>query len=241
MAHVQERYSRLWYPRDPTVDKISSQKMFIDNIHAMEAFALSIMQNVHQSVQTLDDLKAIDTSDATLFKTGMLVMVHEYGLYSFNRSSTADESYAVVAPTVGSGRWITTQVTDIALSPRQVNTNADLDALMTSMITQMSNNSTKFLMVRGLGGTEPPLYGGAAHIIMNKSDNLYATATMILYNHDRIALYYTRTRYDGIWGRWVTLPYLDANGKIPVSQLPVTYVANATVIDEVEVVNGEVD
>lgn len=242
MAHVQEEYSGLWYPQDLALDKINSQKMFADNIHATEAFALSTMQKVHRSVQTLDDLKAIDTSDATLFKTGMLIMVHEYGLYSFNRNSTADESNAVVAPTTGIGRWITTQTTDIALTPRLVNTTAELDTLLASMLEQMSPNSIKFAIVKVINETGFPLYGGTGHITIYKPENsLYASVTMIIYNHNWVTLHYTRTRYNGTWGRWVMLPYLDENGKIPVSQLPATYVSNATVIDESEVINLEVE
>lgn len=82
--------------------------MFVDNINALELFAQSILQNVHQSVQSLDELRAIDTSDRTIFKTGMLIMLNGYGIYSFNRDSTADESHAVVVPTTGGGRWIAT-------------------------------------------------------------------------------------------------------------------------------------
>jgi hypothetical protein len=221
MAHIQSKYAGLWKPQDLTLDKISSQKMFIDNIDATDNFAKVTMQKMHASVKSLTELRAINTSDTVLFSTGMLIMVQENGIYSFNRSSTADDdNNAIIAPTTGGGRWITTQGTDIALSQRYVNSTAELDTLLTTIITQMSPSSVKFLVVRGLGGTEPPLYGGAGHITIHKNDNLYATVTMIMYNHDRIALYYTRTRYDGIWGRWVTLPYLDANGKIPVSQLP---------------------
>ena len=83
----------------------------------------------------------------------------------------------------------------------------------------MSNNSFKFIIVDGLADTYP-LYGGVGHIIMHKTSNLYATVTMITYNSDRIARQFTRTRFDGIWGRWVSLPFLDASGKIPLDQLP---------------------
>ena len=137
MAHVQTAHLKLWKPQDLVVDKISSQKMFVDNIDMLEEFARSVLQNVHQSVQTLNDLKAINTSDTTIFKTGMLIMVHEYGIYSFNRDSTATESNAVVAPTTGGGRWITTAPTDLALTPRQVSTNTELDTLLTNILTQM--------------------------------------------------------------------------------------------------------
>ena len=229
MAHIQTTYAQLWKPQDLSIDKISSQKMFVDNINQTENIILSLLQNVHQSVKTLSELRAIDTTDATLFKTGMLIMVHEYGMYQFNRASTADESNAVVKPTIGVGRWITTTPTEIALAPIAVNTTAELDALLTNMVNQMTPSSIRFTMIRGLGGTEAPLYGGVGHATIYKSsDGAYATVTMIMYNHDYVALYYTRTRYGNVWGRWVTLPYLDENGKIPFSQLP-SGVLNASI------------
>lgn len=106
MAHTQTEYLGLWKPQSLSIDKISSQKMFIDNIVAMEEFGKSILKNVHQSVNTLTELKAIDTSDTEIFKTGMLIIVSELGAYIFNRDSKATESNDVVAPTVGGGRWI---------------------------------------------------------------------------------------------------------------------------------------
>lgn len=241
MAHVQEKYSGLWYPQDPTVDKISSQKMFIDNIHAMEALALSTMQNVHKSVQTLDDLRAIDTSDATLFKTGMLVMVHEYGLYSFNRNSTATASNAVVIPTVGPGRWIATMPTDIAFTPIEVQSNEDLNTRLESILANMSDHSMKFFILRMTTAFQP-FEGGTIHMTMYKVSNLYASIMCTVYNSDRVARVYTRARYDGIWGGWVMLPFLDVNGKIPVSQLPSTYIAyDVTVMDESLLASLEVE
>lgn len=222
MAHIQTPYLNLWHPQDLAVDKINSQKMFVDNIDTIEDFAKVTMQKVHQPVQNLAALRAIDTSDTTLFTTGMLIMVYEYGMYYFDRNSTADESNAIVAPTTGGGRWITTQITDIALSPREVANAAALDTLLTNTVEyNMSPNSIKFLLVKGM--TEfNPLYGGTAHVIINKVSNLYASLTLTMYNDNRITKQLTRARYDGIWGRWVTVPFLDANGKIPVDQLPVT-------------------
>lgn len=108
MAHIQTNYLKLWKPQDLSIDKISSQKMFVDNIDSLESFAQSILQNAHQPVNTLTELKDINTSDRTIFKTGMLIMVNGYGIYSFNRDSTADESHAVVVPNIGGGRWIAT-------------------------------------------------------------------------------------------------------------------------------------
>lgn len=220
MAHIQTTHLGLWKPQDLTIDKINSQKMFVDNINAMETFAEQTLQNMHKSVKSLADLRAINTSDTALFKTGMLIIVQDNGMYSFNRSSTAnDDNNAIIAPTTGGGRWITTQVTDIAVVPRRVTTISEFDTLLTNILTSMSNNSFKFIIVDGLAGTDP-LYGGAGHIIIYKTDNLYATVTMITYNSDRVARQFTKTRFGGIWGRWVSIPFLDANGKVPLDQLP---------------------
>ena len=44
MAHIQSKLLKLWKPQNLTVDKISSQKMFIDNIDALESFGLSVLK-----------------------------------------------------------------------------------------------------------------------------------------------------------------------------------------------------
>lgn len=221
MAHVQTPYLNLWHPQDLAVDKINSQKMFVDNTLAMEAFAKQILQNAHQPVNTLAELKAIDTSDTELFKTGMLIMVRDYGIYSFNRNSAAIESNAVVAPTVGGGRWIATTTPDIAMTPIEVQNNEDLNTKLGSILVNMSDHSMKFFIFRMMT-VFPPFEGGTIHMTMYKVSNLYASVICTIYNADRIARVYTRARYDGIWGRWVMLPFLGADGRIPVDQLPVT-------------------
>lgn len=228
MAHIQTNYLKLWKPQDLSIDKISSQKMFVDNIDSLESFAQSILQNAHQPVNTLTELKDINTSDRTIFKTGMLIMVNGYGIYSFNRDSTADESHAVVVPNVGGGRWIATTASDIALTPIEVQNNDALDSRLDSILINMSPHSIKFFIIRSLT-VFAPFEGGTIHMTMYKVSNLYASIMCIVYNTDRVARIYTRTRYDGIWGRWVTTPFLDSNGKIPVDQLPTSTVATAKV------------
>lgn len=106
MAHIQTQYGGLWKPQDLALDKISSQKMFIDNIDFIESFIKEGKQKLHQSVKTIADLKAIDTSDTTLFTTGMLIMVYEIGIFYFNRNATGTDSSDIVTPTTGGGRWI---------------------------------------------------------------------------------------------------------------------------------------
>lgn len=106
MAHIQTQYGGLWKPQDLALDKISSQKMFIDNIDFIESFIKEGKQKLHQSVKTIADLKAIDTSDTTLFTTGMLIMVYEIGIFYFNRNATGTDSSDIITPTTGGGRWI---------------------------------------------------------------------------------------------------------------------------------------
>lgn len=197
--------------------------MFIDNIDKIDEFAKITMQKMHSPVKSLSDLRSIDTSDATLFSSGMLIMVQENGIYSFNRSSTAsDDNNAIIAPTTGVGRWITTQVTDIALSARVVNDNTEFDTLLTNVLSQMSIDSIKFIAVRVMNGGVPISSNNIGFITIYKSNNSYATVTMVRYDSSRIAAYYTRTIYEGTWGKWVALPYLDEDGKIPLNQLPST-------------------
>lgn len=238
MAHILSKYLKLWKPQNLTIDKISSQKMFIDNIDAMEDFAKVTMQKVHKSVKSIADLRAINTSDSTLFTTGMLIMVQDKGMYSFNRSSTAvDDGNASIAPTTGGGRWLTTQVTDIILSTHVVNDNTEFDALLTDVLSQMSIDSIKFIAVRVINGGVPISSNNIGFITIYKSNNSYATVTMTRYDSSRIAAHYTRTIYEGTWGKWVALPYLDENGKIPLSLLPESILAantlaNAEIIEE---------
>lgn len=106
MAHIQTQYGGLWKPQDLALDKISSQKMFIDNIDFIESFIKEGKQKVHPPVKTITDLRAIDTSDTTLFTTGMLIMVYEIGIFYFNRNATGTDSSDIVTPTTGGGRWI---------------------------------------------------------------------------------------------------------------------------------------
>ena len=227
MAHIKTETLGLWKPQDLGLDKINSQMMFIDNINTLDEFAKSIsgdvnqsMQSIHAPVNTLTELRAINTSDTVRFKTGMLIMVRDNGIYSFNRNSTLDDdNNAVVAPTTGGGRWITTQITDIVLNPIEVQDNSTLDARLESILTNMSNHSMKFFIIRALS-VFAPFEGGTIHMTMYKVSNLYASIMCTVYNTDRVARVYTSARYDGIWGRWVMLPFLDANGKIPLDQLP---------------------
>lgn len=221
MAHIQTAHLKLWKPEDLAVDKISSQKMFIDNINAIEEFAKTTMQKMHRPVQSLNNLRAIDTSDTSIFTTGMLIMVNENGMYYFNRNHYADDdNNAIIKPTTGGGRWITTQVTDIAMGLRQISNDNELDTILTNMLINMSDNSVKFAVIKTASGTVPPFYGGTVHMMIHKVNNLYAMITSIIYNSDRVARQFTRVRYDGIWGRWTMLPFLDDNYKIPLDQLP---------------------
>ena len=107
MAHIQGKYVKLWKPQDLTVDKISSQRMFVDNIDALEAFALSVLNRSAIPVASITALRSIDTSDTTVYVDGTTVMVKSNGLYFFDRgNTTADNGSTIIAPTTGGGRWI---------------------------------------------------------------------------------------------------------------------------------------
>ena len=107
MAHIQGKHIKLWKPQDLTVDKISSQRMFVDNIDALEAFALSVLNRSAIPVASITALRSIDTSDTTVYVDGTTVMVKSNGLYFFDRgNTTADNGGTIIAPTTGGGRWI---------------------------------------------------------------------------------------------------------------------------------------
>ena len=107
MAHIQSKLLKLWKPQNLSVDKISSQKLFIDNIDALESFGLSVLKRTDIPVASITELRTIDTSDTSLYTDGMIIMVKSNGLYFFNRSSTeSDDGKNVIAPTNGGGRWI---------------------------------------------------------------------------------------------------------------------------------------
>lgn len=107
MAHIQTSQLGLWKPQDLAIDKISSQKMFIDNINAMEAFGVSMLSLINTPVASIDALKAINTSDTNIYKDGKMIVVGMIGIYRFSRTSDAtDNNYSVITPSVGGGRWI---------------------------------------------------------------------------------------------------------------------------------------
>lgn len=222
MAHIQTQYVGLWKPQDLTVDKINSQKMFVDNIDAIDDFAKITMQKMHQPVQTLNNLRSINTSNTETFTTGMLIMVREIGMFVFDRSATGgtgSDGNAIVAPITGGGAWVPTTPSDIPLSPKTVTTEAALDTMLTNLVNNMSDNTIKFTIINGLSGIAP-LYGGTGHITIYKTNSSYVTVTMITYNADKITRQYTRTMFGGAWGRWISLPFLGQDGKIPLDQLP---------------------
>lgn len=189
---------------------------------SMQDEFIAINSNLHRSVQTVSELRAINTSDTTLFKNGTLIMVQENGLFVFNRSAVGGngaDGNAIIAPITGGGGWVPTTTTGIAMSSRYVATVDELDLLLTTTLLQMSDKSVKFMVVDGLNDSAP-LWGGTGHIVLYKDTNACATATMITYRSNNTAKQCTKARFDGIWGGWFTLPYLDANGKIPLDQLP---------------------
>ena len=111
MAHVQTSYLGLWKPQDLLLDKISSQKMFIDNIEILEAFGMAVLKNTGAPVATLDALRAINTSDTMIYQDCKTIMVKSHGIFFFDRGNTSsDNNKTIIAPTVGGGRWVSLSV-----------------------------------------------------------------------------------------------------------------------------------
>lgn len=226
MAHIQSKYSGLWKPQSLTVDKISSQKMFIDNIDIIEDFAKVTMQKVHAPVQDIASLREINTSDTELFTTGMLIMVCDIGMFMFNRGISSVnggngmDGNAIIAPITGGGVWVPTTPSDIPLSPRGVSSATELDTMLTSILSNMMNNSVKYIIMN-FSQIISPIGGGIIHMTIYKTNNTYAVVEARTYHtNPDVVFQFTRSRHSGIWGKWCRLPYLDENGRIPLDQLP---------------------
>lgn len=182
-----------------------------------------INSTLHVSVKTVSELRAINTSDTTLFKNGTLIMVQELGLFVFNRSAIGGngaDGNAIIAPVTGGGGWIPTTPTDIPLSGREVSTAAELDIQLTNILSNMAGNSIKYTIINCVLPFAP-FGGGIIHMTVYKTNNNFAVIeARVYYSDPNIAVQFTRSRYNGTWGEWTRLPYLDSNGKIPLSQLP---------------------
>ena len=198
MAHIQTQYGGLWKPQDLTLDKISSQKMFVDNIDSMESFIKEGKQKVHPSVKTIADLKAIDTSDTALFTTGMLIMVHEVGIFCFNRNTTdgaSTDSDDIIVPTTGGGEWISTNINsapagyglgeiDTKLAP-----NRDANAITETGFYKCSVN---------MPDTEW-WYGFHINYGKNSSGKNYAYQEFMRSENDKRVC---RQQISDVWGEW---------------------------------------
>ena len=178
---------------------------------------------LHKSVRTLSELRAINTSDTAMFKNGTLIMVQELGLFVFNRSAVGGngaDGNAIIAPITGGGGWVPTTPADIPLTGREVSTAAELDTQLTYMLTNMSSNTVKHAIVNCI---QPfaPFGGGIIHMTIYKTNNAYAVIeARAYYSTPNVALQWTRSRYNSVWGEWTRIPYLGSDGKIPNDFLP---------------------
>ena len=177
-------------------------------------------RNLHESVKTLGDLRSINTSDAELFKDGTLIMVQEVGLFAFNRAAVGgngSDGNPVIAPITGGGAWMPAKSSEFPIYPNQVSSAAEFDVVLTDMLYSMSNNSVRYAVINCSTPFEP-FGGGNVHLVIYKTSNGYATVDANRYDGNIIKC--TRSRYKDVWMRWIKLPYLDENGKIPLDQLP---------------------
>lgn len=157
MAHIMTLVSKLWKPSDITVDKISSQKMFVDNIDKIESLFKSILQANGPQVADITTLKAINTSDSNIFVDGHIVNVLGRGLYQFIRTSsyTADD-IDFVSSTVGGGMWVSIDM----LLPNKVRTAGGTGTAITiNGFALVGNSSINIRIVTANNGASTTING----------------------------------------------------------------------------------
>jgi hypothetical protein len=88
----------------PTADYHPATKKYVDDVSGGGA-------GTFNPVQDIAELKALDTTDTIVFKDKWAIIVEDEGAwFRFDRESAAAESLPwIVAPTVGTGRWIQDQ------------------------------------------------------------------------------------------------------------------------------------
>lgn len=118
MAHIQTQYSKQWYPDSITNNKVSSQKIFIDNVIAMDNLLKNLIANSVDRYISFDALKAVDTSDTDIYTNYKMAFafgqygdgIYGGGIYIFARTMpehapTTDILPGLILPTTGGGMW----------------------------------------------------------------------------------------------------------------------------------------
>jgi hypothetical protein len=96
------------------MDRVDTQKMFIDNINQHESNYLKITRIISASVGSVAELRTIDTTDTGLYTDGMVILVRGIGTFYFDSTSSAgDDGIGVIKPNVGNGRWLSVVRGDI--------------------------------------------------------------------------------------------------------------------------------
>ena len=94
------------YPSAPSADKVLDEvglELLLADIRTNLA---DVDNRIHEAVQDVAALKAIDTTDAGLYPDKMVINVEDKGIYRLDRNSSATANDdTVVAPTAGTGRW----------------------------------------------------------------------------------------------------------------------------------------
>jgi len=117
MAHINKAYSGLNRPQNISFDKIDPQKMFVDNIEILENLYINNIKTIILPTSSIATLRAINTSDIDIFTDGKLINVIGIGIFYFVRANTdVDDNINIIAPTIGGGRWINTNIIENTLT-----------------------------------------------------------------------------------------------------------------------------
>lgn len=176
MAHEQKPYSGLWLPQSLT-DNVDQQKMFIDNINKEDENFNSLNGRIKQSVQSFTALRAINTTDSTLYPDGTMVLVKSKGIFYLDLSSALnDDGMYIIKPTYGNGRWLSSEL----FSTTHLTSDANIYVSTTGSDTTGDGTSAKpYKTIQYALSTIPKDLGGYAATI-NVASGLYLESTIVI-------------------------------------------------------------